>query len=113
MRGCLSPFCQGLKELHGRLHMSDCISIDRLVARRVQIPLKSPFRISVGEVTVKDFVVIEAQFGPWVGWGEAAVDGLPFYTTETSETVLSIGRAVLAPLMRSRQWRDAQEWVEA
>lgn len=93
--------------------MSDCISIDRLVARRVQIPLISPFRISVGEVTVKDFVVLEAQCGPWCGWGEAAVDAVPFYTAETSETALSIGRTVLAPLLRSRSWPNPQAFVEA
>lgn len=93
--------------------MSNGLKVERLVARRVQIPLKTPFRISVGEVTMKDFVVLEAQCGSWVGWGEAAVDGLPFYTTETSETVLSIGRTVLAPLMRSRAWNHPQEWVEA
>jgi len=29
--------------------MSDCLKIDRLVARRVRIPLKSPFRISVAK----------------------------------------------------------------
>ena len=29
--------------------MSDCLKSDRLVARRVRIPLRSPFRISVGE----------------------------------------------------------------
>ncbi len=29
--------------------MSDCLKIGRLEARRVRIPLKSPFRISVGE----------------------------------------------------------------
>lgn len=93
--------------------MSKGLKIERLVARRVQIPLKSPFRISVGEVTMKDFVVLEAQCGPWVGWGEAAVDGLPFYTDETAETALSIGRTVLAPLMRSRQWSGPQQWAEA
>ncbi len=93
--------------------MSKALKLERLVARRVRIPLLSPFRISVGDVAMKDFVVIEAQFGPWTGWGEAAVDGLPFYTAETAETVLSVGRDVLAPLMRSRGWCDPREWVEA
>lgn len=93
--------------------MSDALTIDRLVARRVRIPLKTPFRISVGEVTAKDFVVLEARSGPRHGWGEAAVDGVPFYTSETSETVLSIGRSVLAPLLRSRGWEHPQEFVAA
>ncbi len=93
--------------------MTDSFKIDRLIARRIQIPLKAPFRISVGEVTAKDFVVLEGHCGPWRGWGEAAVDGVPFYTSETSETVLSVGKSVLAPLMRSQAWRHPQELAEA
>lgn len=93
--------------------MTVCLKIDRLIARRIRIPLKTPFRISVGEVVAKDFVVLEGQCGSWCGWGEAAVDGVPFYTSETSETVLSVGRSVLAPLMRSQAWRHPHELAEA
>lgn len=93
--------------------MTTRLTIDRLVARHVQIPLKSPFRISVGEVTMKDFVVLEGWCGPWCGWGEAAVDGIPFYTSETSATVLSIGQEVLAPLVRSQAWGHPEELAQA
>lgn len=93
--------------------MTDCLKIERLIARRIQIPLKTPFRISVGEVAVKDFVVLEGHCGSRCGWGEAAVDGVPFYTSETSETVLSVGQSVLAPLMRSQAWSHPRELAEA
>lgn len=95
------------------MSMSKGMKVERLLAHRVQIPLKNPFRISVGEVRVKDFVVLQAHCDGWVGWGEAAVDGLPFYTAETSETVLSIGRSVLGPLLRSRTWNDPHDWADA
>ena len=56
---------------------SGYLQIEQLVARRIRIPLTTPFRISVGEITEKEFVILEAQCGPWRGWGEAAVDGIP------------------------------------
>ena len=47
-----------------------------------------PFRISTGEIWEKEFVVVEGRCGDYTGWGEAAVDGIPFYTAETAETAL-------------------------
>ena len=93
--------------------MQETFTIDRLLARRVRIPLKVPFRISVGEVTEKEFVVLEARSGPRSGWGEAAVDAVPFYTSETTNTVLSIGAQVLGPIMRSRPWSRPDELAKA
>jgi O-succinylbenzoate synthase len=89
------------------------ITIDRITAYLVKIPLVRPFRISVGQVTEKEFVVFEGRSGDTVGWGEAAVDGIPFYTSETAETALHIGRRVLAPLIKSRAWSSPQELVKA
>ena len=74
------------------------IKFDHITAYLIKIPLIRPFRISVGQVTEKEFMVIEGRAGDITGWGEASVDGTPFYTYETSETSMVIGRRVLAPL---------------
>lgn len=89
--------------------MSNEIKIDKIILHHVKIPLRKPFRISVGEVTEKEFVVVEGRFGDIVGWGEAAVDLIPFYTAETVGTALSIGQVLLAPAVKDRPWSSPEE----
>ncbi len=92
---------------------STSIRFDRITAHHVRIPMKRPFRISVGTVTEKEFVVLEGRCGDHVGWGEAAVDAVPFYTSETAGTAMHIARQVLGPLARSRAWSGPHDLAEA
>ena len=92
--------------------MTGPIKFDHITAYLIKIPLIRPFRISVGQVTEKEFMVIEGRAGDITGWGEASVDGTPFYTYETSETSMIIGRRVLAPLLMSKPWNSPEELVE-
>jgi O-succinylbenzoate synthase len=80
------------------------VKIDAVTLYHMRIPMSRPFRISVGEITNKEFVVVELMSDGVSGWGEAAVDAIPFYTYETVDTALAIGRSILAPLIRSRRW---------
>ncbi len=93
--------------------MTTPIKIDHITAYLIKIPLIRPFRISVGQVTEKEFMLIEGRSGDITGWGEASVDGTPFYTYETSETSMVIGRRVLAPLIMSKSWNSPEELVDA
>lgn len=92
--------------------MSRPIKIDKIIAHKFRIPLVRPFRISVGSISTKEGVLIEGHAGDRVGWGEAAVDGVPFYTSETSDTAMAISRRVLAPAVQSREWSTPQELAE-
>ena len=47
------------------------------------------------------------------GWGEVAVDAVPFYTSETVHTAMSIGADVLGPLALSRAWQSPGEFAAA
>ncbi len=60
----------------------------RLSAARlhwVQIQLHEPFRISSGEVRVKDAILVELTADGNVGWGEASPMAGSFYSSETPE----------------------------
>lgn len=92
--------------------MTAPIKIDHITAYLIKIPLSRPFRISVGQVTEKEFMLLEGRAGNITGWGEASVDGTPFYTYETAETAMVIGRRVLAPLLMSKSWNSPQELVD-
>jgi o-succinylbenzoate synthase len=85
------------------------IRIDAIIAHRFRIPLTRPFRISVGEVREKEGLLIEVRGGSRTGWGEAAVDGVPFYTSETVDTALALGKRVFGPLMKERAWAHPEE----
>lgn len=84
-----------------------------ITAHVFKIPLKKSFRISVGEITFKDGIIFEARSGDQIAWGEAAVDAIPFYTSETVGSVLDVCQTVLIPLLKSRAWKNPQEIVEA
>lgn len=83
--------------------------VDSITAHVVRIPLQTPFRISAGEIRTKDGILFACRSGDRVGWGEAAVDAVPFYAHETVGSVLDLARSVLAPQMMSRDFAEAEE----
>jgi O-succinylbenzoate synthase len=66
------------------------IRIRAIELHRVRVPLIEPFRISNGEVTEKEAILIEVLTdGGIVGWGEASPMSGTFYSGDTPETVCS------------------------
>lgn len=55
-------------------------------AWRVSIPMLEPFRISSGEVSCKDAIVIRLSDGRCFGWGESSAMPGAFYSAETPDT---------------------------
>lgn len=84
------------------------MKIDSITAYVIRIPLKTPFRISAGEIRTKDGILFACRSGDRVGWGEAAVDAVPFYAHETVGSVLDLAKTVLAPQMMSRDFADTE-----
>jgi L-Ala-D/L-Glu epimerase len=59
-------------------------NVERLILRRVQVPLVTPYKLAFGPVNAFDMVLVETVTGQGrVGWGEATV--LTGYTEETIE----------------------------
>jgi O-succinylbenzoate synthase len=52
---------------------------------RVSIPMHEPFRISSGEVSNKEAILLRTGDGRESGWGEASAMGGTFYSSETPE----------------------------
>jgi O-succinylbenzoate synthase len=89
------------------------MKIDAVYAYVFKIPLKTPFRISVGEIIEKEGVIFECRSNGISGWGEAAVDAVPFYAHETVGSVIDIASRVLGPLVQSSDWHSAEELNQA
>jgi len=86
--------------------------IDSFTAYHYRIALKTPFRISAGEITTKEAVLVELRSGDFIGWGEAAVDAVPFYAHETVGSVLDIYQRALAPLLLGRSFENPEEFSD-
>lgn len=62
------------------------IIIDRIDAFRVSIPMVEPFRISSGEVSCKDAILIRLGHGNTFGWGESSSMPGAFYSQDTPDS---------------------------
>ena len=64
----------------------------------VRVPLHEPFRISSGEVSAKDSLLIElVSENGFTGWGEASPMAGAFYSTETPDSTWEFLRSRLLP----------------
>jgi o-succinylbenzoate synthase len=60
--------------------------IERVVLTHLQIPLKEPFRISSGEVAIKDAIVVSVETASAIGLGESSPMAGGFgYSSDTPE----------------------------
>jgi O-succinylbenzoate synthase len=83
----------------------------RIVAIRlhwVQVPLHEPFRISSGEVAVKDAILVEVKGEGVAGWGEASPMAGAFYSAETPESTWEFLRSRLLPSFLAAPELDPQ-----
>lgn len=62
------------------------VTISRAEAWRVSVPMLEPFRISSGEVSQKDSVLVRISDGSSYGWGESSAMPGGFYSSETPDT---------------------------
>lgn len=74
--------CRSAKEL-GEIGP---ITLSKAQAWRVAIPMLEPFRISSGEVSCKDAILVRLEDGESFGWGESSSMPGAFYSNETPDT---------------------------
>lgn len=89
------------------------IRIDSVSVTHYSIPLKTPFRISAGEIHTKEALIVEMRSGDYVGWGEAAVDAVPFYAHETVGSVLSMYKRALIPLILGETYQNPEVFSDS
>jgi O-succinylbenzoate synthase len=72
--------------------------IDRVVLTHLQIPLKEPFRISGGEIAVKDAILVTVETASAIGHGESSPMAASFgYSADTPEDCWDDLRTAIAP----------------
>lgn len=72
--------------------------IDRVVLSHLQVPLKEPFRISGGEVAIKDAILVTVETASAIGHGESSPMAASFgYSPDTPEGCWNDLRTSIAP----------------
>lgn len=62
------------------------VAFDAIDAARVTVPMHEPFRISSGEVSQKEAILVKVSAGGAFGWGESSAMPGGFYSAETPDT---------------------------
>ena len=88
--------------------MSRAIHLSAIRLHWVQVSLHEPFKISNGEVSIKDAILVELQGeNGATGWGEASPMGGSFYSSETPETTWEFLRSKAVPGLLERPIPEA------
>ncbi|HAL56301.1 MAG TPA: o-succinylbenzoate synthase [Bacteroidetes bacterium] len=76
------------------------MKIDRITLTHVRIPLVEPFKISNGEVSEKDAIIIGVHSEGLIGYGEASPMSGGFYSDDTPESTWNCLTEELIPRIR-------------
>ena len=77
--------------------------IERVVLTHLQIPLKEPFRISGGEVAIKDAILVTVETSSGIGHGESSPMAASFgYSSDTPDGCWDDLRNTIAPSLIGR-----------
>ena len=88
--------------------MSNASHLSAIRLHWVQVPLHEPFKISNGEVSVKDAILMELQDASGsTGWGEASPMGGSFYSAETPDSTWEFLRSKAVPGLLTQPLPDA------
>ncbi len=72
------------------------VTVESVVVRRLQVPLKAPYKLSLGAVTRFDTILVRVDAPAGSGWGDATI--LTGYTDETVEGAWALARELAARL---------------
>jgi O-succinylbenzoate synthase len=73
------------------------MNIDRITLTHVRIPLVEPFKISNGEISEKDGIIVGVHSDGLIGYGESSPMSGSFYSKETPESTWECLRHDLVP----------------
>ncbi len=81
----------------------------KLTLREIRMNLARPFETSFGRTEQRRILLVEADAGGAIGWGECVAGEGPFYGPETVETAWMILKDFLWPMVRGREVARANE----
>jgi O-succinylbenzoate synthase len=87
--------------------------IERVVLTQLRIPFKEPFRISGGEVAIKDAILVSLETSSGIGLGESSPMAAGFgYSRDTPEGCWEDLTTVIAPSLLGRLVHSIDEIAE-
>ncbi|MFD0826478.1 o-succinylbenzoate synthase [Neobacillus sp. M.A.Huq-85] len=78
------------------------MKIEKIVLRKMKMALKTPFEVSFGVLTERDFILAEVHTKDFVGYGDCSAMPFPYYSEETNATAWHILEKFLIPLVYSK-----------
>ncbi len=75
------------------------MKIDRIVLRKMVMPLKTPFQTSFGSINVRTFIMVEAHGKNDIGYAEVSTEAIPQYNEECVGTAWYVMDKFLIPLL--------------
>jgi len=97
-----------IKKVEELLRMGP-VTIDRIEAMRVSIPMVEPFRISSGEVSRKDAIVLRMSNEHSFGWGESSAMAGAFYSHDTPDSCQQQLVETALPRLAGTQFPNMQD----
>lgn len=85
------------------------VRIDRIDLVHVRIPLHAPFKISSGEVSQKDAIIVAVYSEGLVGYGEASPMAGSFYSEDSPETTWDCLTKQILPKLQLRKGVDRSQ----
>ncbi len=86
------------------------IRVEKIHLCEIQLPLKEPFRISSGEVSMRRVLIVKLIDGDGtVGWGESVAGEQPYYSPETIEGVWIAIRNFIGPRVLGRTFEHPRD----
>lgn len=85
------------------------MKLDQVELLHVRRRLAHPFRISLGAVTAREFVVLRGRADGLTVYGEANIDARPFYASETVGTVWEMISQVLLPPLLGKSFDSIED----
>jgi O-succinylbenzoate synthase len=83
--------------------------VREITLREVRLRLVTPFETSAERTDIRRIILVEANLGGVVGWGECVAGETPSYSPETTDTAWHILRDHLWPLVKAREFGSASE----
>jgi o-succinylbenzoate synthase len=88
------------------------LEVKKVILRKVSIPLVEPFRISNGEVSMKESIVIELHAKGLIGFGEASPMPGGFYSKETPASTYAALANDLVPDLLQRIVKSPVDYAQ-
>lgn len=79
------------------------MKIDKIVLRKVAMPLQSVFETSFAAMTTKKYIVVEVYSEGLIGYGECSANEFPLYNEEFQDGAWVLLKNIMVPMLLKNQ----------